>query len=106
MRQILMAERYELRSPMPAQDVEWLESVVYVFPSALNMMQLAAALALQGRPEESRKWQEKVCRLAPPSQCQGGGLRWKALEEKFPELAKVPWPAEPAQAATVPGPER
>jgi len=99
MRQIFVAEKYELRAPMPTQDVEWLKSVVNVLPSSLNMMKLSAALAIQGSLDESRQWQEKICRLAPPSQCQTIGQRWKMLEGQFPELAKVPWPPVTDQPA-------
>lgn len=98
MRQIFIAEKYELRAPMPTQDVEWLKTVVNVLPSSFNMMKLSAALAIQGRLHESRQWQEKICRLAPPSQCQTIGQRWKMLEGQFPELAKVPWPTAPVSA--------
>lgn len=99
MRQVFIAERYELRTPMPTQDVEWLKTVVNILPSSLNMMKLSAALAMQGRLDESRQWQEKICRLAPPSQCQTIGQRWKMLEGQFPALAKVPWPPAPDQPA-------
>jgi O-Antigen ligase/Virulence factor membrane-bound polymerase, C-terminal len=102
MRQVFIAEKYELRTPMPTQDVEWLKTVVNILPSSLNMMKLSAALAIQGRLDESRQWQEKICRLAPPSQCQTIGQRWKMLEMQFPALAKVPWPLahdQPAAAA-------
>lgn len=106
MRQVFIAEKYELRAPMPTQDVEWLKTVVNVLPSSLNMMKLSAALAIQGRLDESRQWQEKICRLAPISQCQTIGQRWKVLEGQFPELAKVPWPPAPDQPAAVFGSEK
>ncbi len=106
MRQVFIAEKYELRAPMPTQDVEWLKTVVNVLPSSLNMMKLSAVLAIQGRLDESRQWQEKICRLAPISQCQTIGQRWKVLEGQFPELAKVPWPPAPDQPAAVVGSEK
>lgn len=99
MHQVFIAEKYEIRTPMPTQDVEWLKTVVNILPSSLNMMKLSAALAMQGRLDESRQWQEKICRLAPPSQCQTIGQRWKMLEGQFPELAKVPWPHATDQPA-------
>lgn len=89
MRQVFLAEKYQLRYPMPDQDIIWLKSVVNIFPSSLNMLNLSAALALQGRPDESRSWYQKICTLSPAPQCAEVERRWQVLERQFPQLSGI-----------------
>ncbi|MES2099510.1 MAG: Wzy polymerase domain-containing protein [Pseudomonadota bacterium] len=81
------------REGMTESELGAMAAVVQRFPSGPNAVRYAAALALNGRPNEAADVLRPVCRMDRPPMCERMQVLWRALGERQAAIAKVPWPA-------------
>lgn len=91
LRDNIILARLPVQAPASATQLEWIEGVALNFPTAQNMLQLSAALALSGQPEKAATWLRKACIVLGELQCTYVQDRWAQLQIKHPQLVAVPW---------------
>ena len=91
-REFIRLARFEPTPGMSQSDLEWMRDVTRIHPGAGPFQKMATALALNGRPEEARKWLQLLCKMTPESQCALVGRVWAKMAELDPRIAAVPWP--------------
>ena len=92
--------------------LDLLHRVAYHFPSTGNLLRLAQADALNGRPAQAREALTLLCQLQPPADCQGAAQNWREMGRiEYPALAAIEPPGPPlsgsaaaGDAATIPRP--
>lgn len=93
--------RLKARRGMPTAELDRMERAIKRYPAWPSMLRYAQALALNGRPAEAAAINRLLCNLYPAKVCSQAGEYWAALPaEGYPEVASVPWPANPAPAST------
>lgn len=68
-------------------------AVVKRFPARNNILHLAVALALNGKPAEAAEHLSRACAINPESSCDFIKAAWEERSNRDPELKAVPWPA-------------
>jgi hypothetical protein len=82
--------RNQPSSGVAQAEINRMRDSVNVAPSALTMYNLAANLALNGSPQESRHWLITLCKTMPESHCQEARRKWQ--QDEYIDRAGVPWP--------------
>jgi O-antigen ligase len=77
-----------------ATQVDWAKKVVKIAPSARNFMIVAILLGIDQRPNESRQWLVKMCKIVPKKQCDLAPQRWLRAQAQYPQLVEIQWPLE------------
>lgn len=91
-REFIRLARFEPSTHMSADELEWLRRVAISNPSTGALHKLAAALAMNQRPQEARLWLQKICRIVPEPQCAFVKSAWARQSRQSPQIAAVPWP--------------
>ena len=92
--QFLDFARTPEREGMSAGELRQMAAVVRRFPSKENTVRYAAALAINGRPADASDALRRVCKTNPELACEAMKSLWRALGERKPPIAEVPWPAD------------
>ena len=82
---------------MATDEVEWMRQVSgrFAYPPAL--LRYALAAGLNGRPEESRRVLDLLCRSPPRRSCAEARESWTVTQARYPVLGTVSAPeAAPA----------
>jgi len=90
---VLRLGRTPERENMTEAQLAEMRRVVARFPSGPNMVRLAAALALNQRPDESAQVLRRICKLETEPGCRNMQVLWAALAVRQPALLQVTWPA-------------
>ena len=84
--------RFEPKSNMSSNELDWMRMVTSAYPSAGAFHKLAGALALNDHPAEATLWLKKMCKFVSKSQCNGVKDAWAEQSIQSPLIASVPWP--------------
>ena len=71
------------------EDLDWQRNVVRRYAAAPGMMRWALIAALNGRQDESEHTLKLMCSMAKREACQGARSDWRALQKRYPELARI-----------------
>jgi O-antigen ligase len=77
------------RKGISEDEVDEMQRVVRRYPSQGIVMRYAAAMTLNGRPEEAREALRQACKLGD---CERAKAIWKEFGRKYPEAAALDWP--------------
>jgi len=91
-REFIRLARFEPSSGMSVGDLDWIRKVSNAIPSTGALLKLAAALAMNQRPDEAQLWLKKVCKIVSESQCAAVKAAWANQSLANPLIAAVPWP--------------
>lgn len=91
-REFTRLARFEPSSGMSADELEWMRQVAGSNPSTGAFHKLAAALAMNQRPDEARLWLKRLCKVTSESQCAVVKAAWANQSVANPLIAAVPWP--------------
>ena len=86
--------RYEPHQNMTTEELQWMDNVAQLYPSAGIIHKVAAAMAWNHRPDEASLWLNRMCRMVHPLECeavQAGWIRHALQDEK---IRAVKFPAE------------
>jgi hypothetical protein len=84
--------RYEVKTGMTQEELDWLLKVVNAYPGGGPIYKAARALALNQQPVQAQQWLRKVCKISSPDECALIKRVWAkdSLNSSF--IAAVPWP--------------
>lgn len=68
--------RFEPETGMPQKKLAWMEQVTNAYPSGSSVYKTAKAFALNGQPEQARKWLAKICKISSPEECDASRHAW------------------------------
>ena len=91
-REFIRLARFEPTRGMSAEELDWMRKIAGAFPNAGAFHKLAAALAMNQRPDEAQLWLRRMCRTVSKSQCDAVRQAWTIQSEQDPQIAAVPWP--------------
>lgn len=91
-REFVRLARFEPSSSMNTKDLDWMRVVASTNPSTGALHKLAAALAMNQRPNEARLWLKKMCKIASESQCNAVKVAWAHQSLGNAGIAAVSWP--------------
>lgn len=80
------------RRGMSSEEIDAMQHVVLRFPSVENMVRYAAALALNGRPQEATAVLTRACRMTPLSHCRTMSNLWRFMGSSQAEIAAIRFP--------------
>jgi hypothetical protein len=83
--------RMDPMKPLSEAELVWVRNVVSVLPSPGGFYKLAAALALQNKPQEAQLWLMRLCKMESKDQCDGVRSDWQLKALEHPELLSVDW---------------
>jgi hypothetical protein len=86
--------RYEPKAGLNQTELDALRSIPELFSGALFLHKYASILALNQRPDESRLWLQRLCKVATESECNTAKAIWAKQSLKHPEIAAIPWPVK------------
>lgn len=89
--------RYEPKGGLSQVQLDELRSIPELFSGALFSHKYASILALNQRPDEARLWLQRLCKVAPESECNAAKAIWAKQSLKHPEIAAIPWPVKTAE---------
>jgi hypothetical protein len=87
--------RFDQQKDLSGADIQWMQNIARIFPSPGFFQLTAIALAQKGQPAQAARELATMCSIASDGQCAAVQLHWRALAEKDPILAAVPWPPAP-----------
>ncbi len=97
--ELLVTLRMTPQPGMDPQTLELLHRVARHYPSAGNLLRLARADALNGRPVQAREALALLCQLQPPKVCQDVARTWDEMgRTDYPALAAIVPPGASASA--------
>ncbi len=74
---------------MGGQEIQWMRNSIGTVPSPQNIYNLAAALALNGLPDEAQRWQRSLCLTMADVSCEQAKQLW--AKERYAERTGVEW---------------
>jgi len=89
MEDVLHGVGYKVQTNASDAELARLIHVAGVFPSGVNLFNVAATMALRGEDADCVAWLRKIMALAPQDQQLTLANRWKALVKAHPELARI-----------------
>lgn len=92
LRDIITYARFEPGRGMSPESLQWMRTVVSLYPSAGSIHKLAAALAWNQQPEEAQVWLRRMCRVGPVLECEAVRRAWTRQALTDPQIRAVPWP--------------
>lgn len=84
--------RYEAKSGMTPEELDWVDKVVKAYPGGGMAYKAAKAFALNNRPEEAQEWLKKICKISSPEECDLIKRVWTQDAVSNPLIAAIPWP--------------
>lgn len=91
LREFIKMAREQPHSKMEEEEIEWMKSVSYQFPSRSNLFNVAKALALNGRSAEAQDWLDKIRRTMSDVEYSELAEVWKGQVAQYPVLTTVNW---------------
>ena len=91
-REFIRLARFEPTNGMSPEELDWMRNVVGAYPSTGAFHKLAAALAMNQRPDEARLWLRRMCKMVPEAQCNAVRQAWSVQSKQSAQIAAVPWP--------------
>jgi hypothetical protein len=70
------------------------ENLTQAFPESYAMFYLAAAEAINHRPEQAVLWLQRYCKLMPANGCFNAARDWAQSGVAHPEIAAIEWPVK------------
>jgi len=86
--------RFEPRTGLTKDELDWMGNVTGLFPTARFFQKYAMALALNQRPAEASLWLQRMSKMVPEAQCLILKKMWARQSVSIPEIAAIPWPVE------------
>lgn len=86
--------RYEPKAGLSQAELDRLRSIPELFSGALFVHKYASILALNQHPDEARLWLQRLCKVAPESECSAAKAIWAKQSLKHPEIAAIHWPVK------------
>lgn len=86
--------RYEVRTGMTQEELDWLVKVVNAYPGGGVAYKAARAMALNDQPAKAQHWLRKVCKISSPDECALIKRVWAKDAQANSLIAAVPWPDE------------
>ncbi len=86
--------RYEPKVGLTQAELDALRNIPELFSGPLFLHKYASILALNQRPDESRLWLQRLCKVATESECNTAKAIWAKQSLKHPEIAAIPWPVK------------
>ena len=77
---------------IPDNALQSMRNAVNATPSARTMFNLAANLALNGEPNETRHWLKTLCKVMDPAHCLEARERW--IAGGYPQVTGIDWPMQ------------
>lgn len=68
--------KFQPRTGMSPEELDWLEQAVLAEPSAAGAYLTAKAYVMNGRPDDALRWLPRVCQLAGPVKCDTLRQQW------------------------------
>ena len=84
--------RFEPHKNMSVAELNWMRQVAALYPSGGIVHKLAAALAWNGQPDESRLWLQRLCKMVRPDECESVRRAWAFQSQTDPDIRAIPWP--------------
>jgi O-antigen ligase len=85
------------REGLTAEQLDFMQRNAARAARPIAMLRLALALGLNGRPEESAQWLQRICKMHAPKRCDEGRTSWAAAQHQWPVLSKIAYPATPPE---------
>ncbi|WPH13997.1 PglL family O-oligosaccharyltransferase [Variovorax paradoxus] len=85
--------RFEPYVGASAEKLKWAEDMVALVPSPRGFMKVAILFGINQRPEESKKWLQRMCRVVSREQCAAGPQKWANEKSNYPQLKNIDWPS-------------
>lgn len=85
--------RFEPYAGASMEQLKWAEDMVALVPSPRGFMKVAIFFGINQRPEESRNWLRRMCRVVSREQCVAGPEKWSSEKNNYPQLKNIDWPA-------------
>ena len=83
----------EAREGMAPGDVERMRQLNLRYMPPPAMLRYALAAGLNGRPDDARRNLQLICQMWRPKHCEEGRKSWATLQERFPKLMPIEYPA-------------
>ena len=83
----------EAREGMSQADVERMRRLNLRYMPPPAMLRFALAAGLNGRPDDARRNLALICQMWRPKHCEEGRKSWATLQERFPALTSIEYPA-------------
>jgi Virulence factor membrane-bound polymerase, C-terminal/O-Antigen ligase len=83
----------EAREGMLPQNVERMRRLNLRYMPPAAMLRYALAAGLNDRPDDARRNLRLICQMWRPRNCEEGRASWATLQERFPKLASIEYPA-------------
>lgn len=85
----------QARAGMPETDLRWMRKITARNPSPPSLLRYATATGLNGQPEMAAKTLIQLCNMHRAKRCDEGRKSWGHLQQNFPCLSTIPFPATP-----------
>ena len=92
-REYIRLWKTQAHADMKAEELDWMQDVVYRNPSPPAMLRLALATGLNGRLQDATDTLMRLCNMHKPERCDEGRRSWAQLQERYPALRAVTYPA-------------
>jgi Virulence factor membrane-bound polymerase, C-terminal/O-Antigen ligase/Protein glycosylation ligase len=87
--------RTSARPGMTADELDWMRRVAGRNPAPPTLLRYATALGVNGRPDEAQRLLVRLCNMHAATRCDEGRQSWALLQQRFPVLGEVKYPATP-----------
>lgn len=84
--------RIEPKAGLSADELDWMRNITGLHPSAILIHKLATILAMNQRPDEARRWLQRLCKITPETDCLSVKTIWAKQALRHPEVDAVEWP--------------
>lgn len=84
--------RFEPRPELDDATLDWMRHVTGMFPNVVFFNKLAVTLALNGQPDEARRWLQRMCKVVPEMQCRNARAAWIRQGQQNSAVAAIAWP--------------
>ena len=93
LRDFIVVSRLEPSPDLSAQQMRLIEDVTLVYPTAENLVKMAAVFVYQRRALEAQLWLNRICQVSDKGNCAWAKMRWQRLQAKYKPLQSVAWQA-------------
>jgi O-antigen ligase len=87
--------RTQARPGMTAEELDWMRRVSGRNPAPPSLLRYATAMGMNGQPKAAQRTLVQLCNMHNPRSCDEGRKSWAQLQQNFPVLAPIPYPATP-----------
>jgi hypothetical protein len=91
-REFIRLINFEPKPNISNEQIEWMQQLTKLYPSAGFAQKLATGLAFQGRKSEAQLWLKRACKVNSVSQCDALQSAWRQQSKQNQWVSEVPWP--------------